>query len=195
MLVVISIIAVIAGMVVGLAGGASRKNKIARVQTDLNKLVTAIENFKDKYGSYPADNSSFTMSGNVTNYHTGTNQLFYELTGTIYNARNDSFRSPMRGEELTAANVATVVGAKGFRNASEDIKDTVNFLPNLSSSQVGRSKIKGVDFSLLVVPVNLPGGATNYWHYRSTNPTNNPTSFDLWAILVMGKQTNIIKNW
>lgn len=195
MLVVISIIAVIAGMVVGLAGGAARKNKIARVQTDLNKLVMAIENFKNKYGSYPPDNSTFTMSGNVTNYHTGTNQLFYELTGTTYNAKNDSFRSSMQGDELTAANIANVVGARGFRNASEDIKDTVNFLPNLALSQVKRTKIKNVDFSLLLVPVSLPGGAANYWHYRSTNPTNNPTSFDLWAVVVMGKQTNIIKNW
>lgn len=42
------------------------------------------------------------------------------------------------------------------------------------------------------VPTN-PG--LNPWRYVSTNPTNNPGRFDLWAELHENNRTNIIGNW
>lgn len=42
------------------------------------------------------------------------------------------------------------------------------------------------------VPSN-PG--LNPWRYVSTNPTNNPGRFDLWAEILEGDRTNVFGNW
>jgi len=53
LLVVISIIAVLAGLVVGVAPVASKRMREARIRAELAALVTAIESYKAKYGVYP----------------------------------------------------------------------------------------------------------------------------------------------
>jgi hypothetical protein len=35
----------------------------------------------------------------------------------------------------------------------------------------------------------------NPWRYNSSNPTNNPGSYDLWIQLVIGGKSNLICNW
>ena len=35
----------------------------------------------------------------------------------------------------------------------------------------------------------------NPWRYNSSNPTNNPGSYDLWIQLSIAGQTNLICNW
>src|SRR4051794_19013634 len=55
LLVVISIIGILAGLVLGLAGLATRKSRESRIRTELTKLVTDIENYKAALGLYPPD--------------------------------------------------------------------------------------------------------------------------------------------
>lgn len=76
-----------------------------------------------------------------------------------------------------------------------------------------------VDFELLAVghagdasgkkgagvswPLNIPAAqhpvptnpGLNPWRYVSTNPTNNPSSFDLWAEIIVNGERRIIGNW
>ena len=35
----------------------------------------------------------------------------------------------------------------------------------------------------------------NPWRYNSSNPTNNPGSYDLWIQLKIAGKTNLICNW
>ncbi len=42
-------------------------------------------------------------------------------------------------------------------------------------------------------PTTVPG--LNPWRYVSTQPTNNPASFDLWAEYVEGGKVKVICNW
>jgi hypothetical protein len=35
----------------------------------------------------------------------------------------------------------------------------------------------------------------NTWRYNSSNPTHNPTSYDLWAEVVIGSDVFIFGNW
>jgi hypothetical protein len=35
----------------------------------------------------------------------------------------------------------------------------------------------------------------NPWRYNSSNPTNNPGSYDLWVQLSISGKTNLICNW
>jgi prepilin-type N-terminal cleavage/methylation domain-containing protein len=199
LLVVISIIGVMAGLVVGLAGGATKQSRIKRVKSDLQNIMTAIDRFKTKYGTYPPDCNRALVIGGQTNYISGTNQLFYELVGSVHrlNASGKSeFYVPQLGLTLSQDQIRTWFGVDGFVNATEDVKDVENFLPNFKTNDVARIPQTGSATLMgLLVPVQNPGTNQNFWCYRSTNPTNNPTSYDLWAVVVIGKNTNIISNW
>ena len=64
---------------------------------------------------------------------------------------------------------------------------------NYTNKVTGRK----VTFSALRVPFAGPDGPSkpNYWNYVSKNPTNNAQTFDLWAVVVIGRTTNVIGNW
>ena len=56
LLMVIAIMAVVAGLIVGLASVSGDSKKIKRTEAELAKLVTLIEQYKTKVGVYPPDN-------------------------------------------------------------------------------------------------------------------------------------------
>ncbi len=173
LLVVIAIIGALAALIVGGAGHARETSVRSRVQTELNQLVGAIESYHKKYGFYPPDNpKDVTLS-----------PLYYELTGN--------------GAD---ASVASFFGVKGIVN--EVSKGGQNFFPNLGAA--------GKAYKVLANPANAyalvvsckgptdyngPQGELNTWRYRSTNPTNNTETFDLWAAAVVGNKTILIPNW
>src|SRR5688572_967282 len=84
LLVVISIIGILASLIIPLSGIATTKMRIARVKTELNQYVTAIENYKLETGSYPPDNGELRrVTTDPFRYKSNSamNSLFYELTG------------------------------------------------------------------------------------------------------------------
>ncbi|MBM3833140.1 MAG: type II secretion system protein [Verrucomicrobia bacterium] len=202
LLVVFSIIALLAGLSVGLVGVASRKNKESRVKAELNKYVTAIENYKAAIGSFPPDNPG----------KPSTNQLFYELSGTVY-TRN-KFEIPGSEEGILDANVRPIFGRSGFANSSRDEKE-LKFTEEVKPAQYKEVNIPGVDIEVLAVPVNGPKTSTyngvsfplqiparvgavpiNPWMYDSSSPNrNNPNGFDLWAEVVIGRDIIRFSNW
>jgi prepilin-type N-terminal cleavage/methylation domain-containing protein len=206
LLVVISIIGLLATLTVGLIGVASRKNKESRLKTDLNKHVSAIENYKAAIGSYPPDNPG----------KPSTNQLFYELSGTIYG--EGRFSIPSRQESIAASDVFTYFGRKGFANSARDAKE-IKVTEEFKPSQFKELPISNVDVEILIVPVRGPkvssyrgvsatgvsfpleikardNSLINPWLYDSSSPNrNNPSGFDLWAEVVLGKNIVRFSNW
>ncbi len=206
LLVVISIIAVLAGLIVGLAGYATRKNRDAAIRAEMNKLITAIEAYNAAFGQYPPDN---VVRRNPLRVDPLINPLYYELSGTIVDNDNKTFRTPnVSSNDLSALIPAGVVKSTfnmdGFVNAKPDPKDLKKLPITFTSKQYGTNN-SVPEIRLLAVPVAWPlnqppliGGGTpglNPWRYVSTSPTNNPTSFDLWAEYVDGKKIKIICNW
>jgi hypothetical protein len=77
--------------------------------------------------------------------------------------------------------------------------------------QIGANQVKTVmtaaEVDILVLPTPFPSGhpaavftgsqgSVNPWRYVSTNPTNNPASFDLWAeVPINNKEVRTIGNW
>ncbi len=191
LLTVISIIGLIAGLVVGVGPAVQRKMREARVKSDLSQIVTAIENYKAKFGVYPPDNQTPIVDSQ--SHLPFPNQLFYELTGCVYS--KNTFECLFNNKVLSSADLRTALATDGIQNSSDTRNDVRNYFKELKASQVGIYTNNNVPLSVLVVPFPGPDGTPNYWKYVSKNPTNNPTTFDLWAEIKIGKEIKTIGNW
>ena len=171
LMVVIAIIAILAGFIVALTGPAGEAKVRSRVTTEMNGIKSAIEAYYKKYGFYPPDNPADPAKS----------PLYYELTG------NDPAAGDLPG-----------LGVLGIANGDKDDKGKrINFFQNLKPAgyaQVGTTY-------LLAVPYGSSPGAPNVWKYRSTKPKNttdilhNTETFDLWADVVVGGKKYTISNW
>jgi len=205
LLVVISIIALLASLVVALASSAAKSQKRGRIQAELNQVMTAIDAYKAHFGHYPPDN--VTPATKIVN--PAVNPLFYELTGvTIEERSGGMFRARDRQQGISSAIVQNYFHMDGFVNAGTNPKELKSFI-SLKASQrrAISSQSPGPEIEVLAVSVDWPRNnpkfpppfntapGVNPWRYVKTNPTNNPSSFDLWAEFVEGGKIKIISNW
>lgn len=193
LLVVIAIIGVLAALITGLAKPAAEKRQISRVKVELEQLITAIDSYKEKKGFYPPSNADTNK--------TAINQLFFELTGTVFDPTNNTYQTINGAEKIVVADINAFFGAQGFANSSTERGEVKNFIPALKSTQFAELDVPK-DVEILIVPVAGPNDVTpaggkkiNPWHYNSISPTHNPGSYDLWAEIVTGDKTTIIGNW
>lgn len=194
LLMVIAIMAIVAGLIVGLAGVTGDSKKIKRTEAELANLVLLIEQYKTKVGVYPPDNPN----GNRPE----RNVLLYELAGAIRKAGpvySTPFGDITLAELQAQLNVTGLVNAQDEGNVDPDANRMHPILKNLKSDQA--EAVFGNSRSL-VVPVDGPNGRPNPWNYRLGNPTNahNPESFDLWVEIKLGTtngvpKTKLIGNW
>ena len=130
LLVVISVIGILASLIVGVSGVATSKARVSQVQALLNKVGTAIDTYHADFGSYPPD---ARFSNGLSN--TATNQLFYELTGSVAQADGTYLPQgggqPIRGQELRRH-----FGVKGLQNVAMNQAESKGYL-TLSDSQIG----------------------------------------------------------
>ena len=206
LLVVISIIALLAGLIVGLARSAGQSNKRSRIQAELNQVITAIDAYKAHWGQYPPDN--VMPSSRIVN--PVTNQLFYELTGVLLDENKGMFRARDRQQNIPSNSVLQFFNRDGFVNAGTNPKELKSFI-SLKASQRRAISRQSPEIEVLAVSLDWPNDPrfpppfnystdpqirrVNPWRYVSTNPTNNPDSFDLWAEFVEGGKSKVICNW
>ena len=196
MLVVIGIIGVLAALILGGASIANSKMKRAKAEAERDALVTAIQSYKNKKGFYPPDNTKSTIMS----------PLFYELTGTV--ALGGNYKSPVSGEILSPANITNIFNAGGFLNASADPSEVLNFAPTIAKSTRTASFVipsTTTTYTLFCITIKGPPQINtidgkpfepyDVWNYVSTNPTNNPGSYDLWIDVLYSGHTNRISNW
>lgn len=197
LLVVISIIGVLAGLVVGLTGLATRKSREARIRMELTKLIGDIEHYKANLGFYPPDHR-VVIAGREFGLPS-PNQLYYELSGMVY--KNNQFYLPGGQDPLNPASIQAWFGTSGFGNTARTEND-LKFRTEFKSSQVKRLVNPPID--VLVTPVRGPanralkpvdGLQVNPWLYVSTSPTNNTERFDLWTEVVIGGKLMRFSNW
>lgn len=192
LLVVIAIIALLAGLVLGVMPGVMHRKVMARVQTELTQLESAIEYYKEKQGFYPPDNPQ----------NCAKPQLFYELIGSRVEQRpGETLYFPLNNEtNLSSTVISNTFGGQiskinGFFNSAEDASEVKNFYPTIRRSQYA-SEPGAPNVMFMVVPAKGPGGVDfNPWRYVVGNPTNNPGSYDLWAEVLHGGRTNVVGNW
>ncbi len=209
LLVVIAIIAVLASLILPVAGMVKRHAFIQTAQAEMAQIETAIERYKSAYGFYPPD-STVTMS------NTPINQLYYELVGTTNiaaPAANPDYQvlgDP--NQQLTGVQVSSVFGVSGFMNCNksggdESAAHAQDFLPDLKPRQIAENLTNSlaptVGFTMLVSSAGGPDPSyqplgiqdVNPWRYNSSSPTNNPGSYDLYVQLRIAGKTYLICNW
>jgi prepilin-type N-terminal cleavage/methylation domain-containing protein len=187
LLVVIAVISLLAAMIFPITG-AVNKNKIrTRARGELAIIETAIEDYKSKLGVYPPDNPGVPA----------TNQLYYELLGTT-NSNSGTVYTTLDGSSQINTNLIPP-GIPGFINANrvaagDETKRATKFLLNLKPGQIGDI---GNGFKILTSSMPWPQNPSglNPVRYNSSNPTNNPNSFDLWIDVLIAGKTNRICNW
>lgn len=183
LLVVISVIAILAGLIFAAlpAINAARMKAVARAE--LTQISTAIEAYYGAYHTYPPDNPS----------NLKTNALYLELSGmqlveTTYRSLDGSY-SVQTNAVMAACNVSGLLNASATIQATDDHPAISSFLKGIKPTQLATNDpVKNVRF-LICSADDSP------WNYRSTNPTNNANSYDLWIDLVAGGKTNRIANW
>ena len=198
LLVVISIIAILAAFIIPVMASLKRKEYISKTQAEMAQIETAIESYKAAYGFYPPSNPTNSL----------VNQLYYELVGTTSPTLGTYI--PLDGRpSIPMSIVPNYFGVSGFMNctkpgAGEDAPAAKTFLPDLKGSLIAAYSNPPSKFlpgvNLLVGslggpdqfyrPLNVAG--MNPWRYNSSNPTNNPGSYDLWIQLSIGSSFSTI---
>jgi len=217
LLAVITIIGVLASLTVGVSSLVSRKSKEARTRAELAKLELAIRNYHSKLGFYPPDNLRNPLLLEVDPV---INQLHYELSGAVFDISTGEYLVGSVDESISRTNYMAIFGNNnlaGIFNSSPVKANVRNFLAGSKSGRTEHiSDSPHVD--VLVAPVSwprdhwkanaadinnfdprflapIPGSTVNPWRYVSSNPTNNPGEFDLWAELIIGNEFVVIGNW
>ena len=183
LMMVISIIALLAALIVWGASVAGDKKVRARVNTEMEGIKLAIDGFHKKHGFYPP--------GNVNPALAGTNQLFYELTGTVHANNATSFKD-MLGDTIDSATIKNTFGVDGFVNSAEARND-LNFMPGLRPD--GYGQIPNSSVRVLTFPYRGAVAGFVPWHYNPASPEHNPDSYDLWVEVQIGKNIVTLGNW
>jgi prepilin-type N-terminal cleavage/methylation domain-containing protein len=196
MLVVIAVIAILAGIIIGVLPAARNKAIRSSVKTEMKAVETAINSYKAKHNFFPPDNP--TPNGHATP------PLYYELTGATNSyadpstKTNPKYHSLASHEEFTPKQVQDLFGIGGFMNTgtSEDEASVVNFFKAKAPRVREMPAANGLPaYKLLVAPRNGPDKELAVWHYNKSNPTNNVGEYDLWAEIDIGGEKVVIGNW
>lgn len=213
LLVVISIIGVLAGFTIPVLAKIkeAQYKKVARAE--LERIETALEGYKAKYGTYPPGNQNPVGTYMLPLTNSMFSQLYYELSGTtLTTIGGQNYFVTLDGSAKILANspgqdVKAAYGVGGFINNSkgsgEDASSAKNFLSGLSSKQINTVSNNGVaDTAMIVTSIGGPDANYNPVGVTAMNPfryvfpgVNNPGSYDLWVQLVIKGRTNLICNW
>ena len=215
LLVVISVIGILASLIVGISSSASTSKKLSATEGKLQELITALESYKSDVGSYPPDSK---FAGGFVN--TVTNQLFYELSGTVL--QNGAYRVSAGGEGVSQAACRQFFGTDGFQNVGLRGKDATSYVEFSGSDSASIAQTDNGNVNLLISPVRWPAKALagvdsrgraledyrpiksndpalrllNPYQYRSSGRDRyNQASFDLWVDVPIGDKIYRVNNW
>jgi prepilin-type N-terminal cleavage/methylation domain-containing protein len=189
LLVVIAIISLLAAMIFPITKAVNRRKMQAKARVELAMVESAIKLYKDKLGQYPPDNPAYP----------GVNPLYYELLGTT---NTGTYYVTLDGGSQIKPGTISVAfgGATGFANStqpngSDETRRAIQFLKELKPGNYGQlTNISREPFNILTCSVAGPT-TLNAFCYSSSNPTNNPNSYDLWVDIMIDGKTNRICNW
>ncbi len=202
LLVVIAIMSILAAMIFPVTGAINRRKIRSKAQAELGLLQMAIENYKTALGHFPPDNP---LDRRI-------NALYFELKGTRL---TNGFYQTLDGSARIRASSISNNFPNGFGPAvggvancsqgpsSDEARTAGSFLPGLKSDQMAGWNNGQDMFKVIACPVpgppiypgSSPLAGQNLFGYNSSNPTNNPGSFDLFVDVVIGGKMYRVGNW
>ncbi len=216
LLVVISIIAVLAGLTFPVMKSVKKSQYISHTQAELGLLETAIQQYHAAYGFYPPSNPIYNPNIPATTNQVMFSPLYFELLGTTNNnpgnPNNGTYYTLDGSASISGGNVTGGFGVGGFINCTkstaEDATAAKSFLSGLKPNQYNiyctnyYTVSSGVQVALLLASVGgpdqnyqpLPPSNFNPWRYVSPG-INNPSSYDLWIQIQYGGTKYLICNW
>ena len=164
---------------------------------ECTQLVDAIEAYRKQFGIYPPDH---VLSRQPLIVDAVTNQLLYELSGTVFNAGTQTFSTP-GFENLSVKWAQQVFSVDRFTNVVEQLQPIRRFLP--TEFNASREVHDGPDVNVLAfssVPENIAPEVLgeieiSSWKYVSSAPQHNTNRFDLWLEINANGKTTSIGNW
>ncbi len=117
LLVVISIIAVLAGIVTGVSRGALERSKRSKTETQIRAISEALETYKAEYGNYPRP-----VGGTVNPIETAK-MLYQAVTGDGSNYIDGADPAPSDGEPGTEGKFILEAAFSGSKKSSFVHKD------------------------------------------------------------------------
>ena len=207
LLVVISIMVLLASLTVSVLHGVAITKYRNVARAELGEIQTALERYKDQYGTYPPSNAN-AVGTYPTSSWPQTNSLFpplyYELCGVTNNGRQ--FVTMDTIAAININDVPKAFGMSGFVNCSRGSGDegtpARNFLSGLKANRIASVSDNGVWVTNLVTSVGGPDSKYTPLVAVNANPVrylypgvNNPKGYDLWVQLVISGKTNLICNW
>jgi prepilin-type N-terminal cleavage/methylation domain-containing protein len=197
LLVVISIIALLAALLLPGMGKIKQTMAKKRVQAELIRVETAIAAYKAKFGHYPP--------GNANPYSAISNQLYFELVGCALTNNGSAYITRDGSATISKTVLNSYFGVEGIVNSysggsADDGATAQSFLREVLPAHYGEKIVNGSKVRLLGTIVDGPLmfgtiNPINPFRYNATNPTNNLNSYDLWVEVILGGRTNIISNW
>ena len=201
LLVVIAIISILASLIIPIGRAVNRTKIRSKARGELTAVETAIEDYKTKLGHYPPDNPD----------NPRLNPLYFELEGTVLT--NGAFQTLDGAGRIRMAQVPMTFGSPNVRGiinssqpeAGDEVRTAKRFINDLKPNQLALLQSNSTDRPFILVtsvpwPFDpnypLPGHpGMNPICYNSSNPTNNPNTFDLWIDVIIDGKTNRISNW
>ena len=166
-------------------------------QEERNQLIDAIESYRTEFGIYPPDH---VLSRKPLIVDAVTNQLLYELSGTVFNARAQTLSTP--GLEVLSVKWAQqIFSLDRFTNVVESPQNIRRFLPTNFTATC--EVHDGPDVNVLafssapgtIDPELLGEIAISSWRYISSAPQHHITGFDLWLVINANGKFIVVGNW
>jgi len=224
MIVVVAVIGGLAVLLLTAMKGIDRTKKISVAQAELSEIQVAIDSYKKQVGVYPPDNALaattnavnflinplyFELAGTVFN---PTNNTYTTLDGSSSIGAAPFTFTAVYSPSGPATTISGFMNSSTSARGTDDKPGPLNCIKGFRPNQIGQLAISNQTNNMLLVcsiiwpntasepiPASPAGIAAadglNPWRYVSSNPTNNPNSYDLWVDLLIAGQTNRVSNW
>jgi hypothetical protein len=163
-----------------------------------DRLTAAIASYKQTYGFFPPDH---LLSTNPIVVETITNQLFYELTGCVYDRTQEVYQPSGRSDYLPRPLVRAFFG-RDITNSAETPDTLRSFLPSARVETLFAIHERPQTIALLSYAPNwdgydgdMSGFEIGTWEYNSSAPRHNPGHYDLWLEIKAAGTNILISNW
>lgn len=171
----------------------------AETARQLRVLAQAIDEYKTKLGCYPPDH---LLSVNPPVVDSVTNQLLYELLGTVYDRTNELFAPKGHFPSIRANLVKRFFNVDSFRNSGPSATRVTQFLQSSDiQSTLGVSEKPEVGVLAFfpqwegMEPELMQEFGLAPWHYNCSAPVHNPKAYDLWIEIPVSDTTLVMGNW